>query len=405
MKKNTETQETKISGGVILLTTLAPSSTADTGENTDSQQDDFLEGIDNNPSNEDLNTDVNLDLLTEPEGASEDNTNPVNYPNIDKQIDAELGNKSTETNTTAEQQNNSHQQSTNEKAKTPDSPSGDSFFLKPFNALKERLGDDFVIPEDVTQENYLDRLLDVIYEHTDYTDVLPEIVHPQALALHQHLASGGTIDDFVGQYTQLTQIDKMPSKDLVALSLKENFKWDEQKIADTIEKMEKSGYLDIEAEKLRSSYKQSQQQQLQQQAQQSQQQMQQKQQEIAAQREQAMQESLGYLKNVDNIYGVPVSKAEIAEFADDFKYLTTPDPKTGVAPAIELLQSNENLVKVLFMLKKGDDKIRQALTQAKEGAKASFMSKLDQEPKIPKRAAMADSGKINLDLLAAPEQY
>ena len=101
-----------------------------------------------------------------------------------------------------------------------------------------------------------------------------------------------------------------------------------------------------------------------------------------------------------DVYGIPVSKAELAEFKEDFKYLVTPNEK-GMAPITEFLQSNENLVKFAYFLKKGDAKIREALTKAKENAKQSIIDKLDDEPKLPKKIANSRSeGAIDLDALS-----
>ena len=114
--------------------------------------------------------------------------------------------------------------------------------------------------------------------------------------------------------------------------------------------------------------------------------------------------ALDTLNGMDEVYGLPISKAEKAEFSDYFKTVVTPD-ESGVAPMFQMLQSNENLVKVAAMMWKGDDKVRSAITNAKENGKNAFKDKLEKDPKLGYNSGSpVDSTKIDLEALSAPER-
>jgi hypothetical protein len=126
--------------------------------------------------------------------------------------------------------------------------------------------------------------------------------------------------------------------------------------------------------------------------------------EVTAASNDQIGQALESFKNMDEVYGLPISKADKVEFNDFFTNLVTPDD-TGQAPMFQMLQSNETLVKIAAMLWKGDEKVRSALTTAKENGKASFKDKLDSAPKAGYRSgAPAQAGNVDLDALSAPER-
>jgi len=364
---------------------------------------------------------IDMDALSTPEGANIEDYKAVNgssngqetpsvpsgLPNLDKEIDKALAaagstnGRATESHSVADQSGN---QSSSQN--TSDIP----YFHKPFTHLAKKLGiqdNEFKLPDGLSEDNYVDKLTEFIYENTEFDT--PQL-HPEVERINKALSEGVAFDEVIKHYSQVNDVINLDSKELVKSHLKSTMGksearpngWDDDKIESTITKMDNSGLLDIEAERIRDGIRISRQGYLEQAAQQRASDNQKRNHELAGVREQQISKSVEYLNTLDNIYGVPVSKAEVQEFKDDFRALTTPD-ETGMAPLVQLLQSNENLVKIAYMLTRGDDSIRKALHSAKEGVKKSFLEKLDPEPRLPKRTGTVDPGKIDLDALAEPE--
>ena len=281
------------------------------------------------------------------------------------------------------------------------------WYHKPFKDLQKKLeltDEEFKLPEGLTEENYLDKYNEFLYENTEFDDN----IHPELKKINDLVSKGVDFNEALGAYQRMNNLEKLSDKELVSLSLKQQFGkteerkdgWDEDKINERITKMDNSGYLEIEAQRLRDQianeknnintrYEES-----------IKTQNEKRNSEFETKRTEQINRSLEFLSGMKDVYGIPVSKAELAEFKEDFKYLVTPNEK-GMAPITEFLQSNENLVKFAYFLKKGDAKIREALTKAKENAKQSIIDKLDDEPKLPKKIANSRSeGAIDLDALS-----
>lgn len=281
------------------------------------------------------------------------------------------------------------------------------WYHKPFKDLQKKLeltDEEFKLPEGLTEENYLDKYNEFLYENTEFDDN----IHPELKKINDLVSKGVDFNEALGAYQRMNNLEKLSDKELVSLSLKQQFGkteerkdgWDEDKINERITKMDNSGYLEIEAQRLRDQianeknnintrYEES-----------IKTQNEKRNSEFETKRTEQINKSLEFLSGMKDVYGIPVSKAELAEFKEDFKYLVTPNEK-GMAPITEFLQSNENLVKFAYFLKKGDAKIREALTKAKENAKQSIIDKLDDEPKLPKKIANSRSeGAIDLDALS-----
>lgn len=292
---------------------------------------------------------------------------------------------------------------------TPEKPADATapWYHKPFKDLQKKLeltDEEFKLPEGLTEENYLDKYNEFLYENTEFDDN----IHPELKKINDLVSKGVDFNEALGAYQRMNNLEKLSDKELVSLSLKQQFGkteerkdgWDEDKINERITKMDNSGYLEIEAQRLRDQianeknnintrYEES-----------IKTQNEKRNSEFETKRTEQINKSLEFLSGMKDVYGIPVSKAELAEFKEDFKYLVTPNEK-GMAPITEFLQSNENLVKFAYFLKKGDAKIREALTKAKENAKQSIIDKLDDEPKLPKKIANSRSeGAIDLDALS-----
>ena len=125
--------------------------------------------------------------------------------------------------------------------------------------------------------------------------------------------------------------------------------------------------------------------------------------ELTLAREKAINQAIASFDKIDNVYGIPVSQSDKADFRNTFQYLVTPD-KDGISPIVKALQSDEELAKFAFIYSKGNSKIREAINSAKEGAKKAWKEKLDPEPSIKKTQGSDSSGEIDFDKLSAPAQ-
>ena len=360
---------------------------------------------------------IDLNALAAPENSSQEIINSFESKDesqptfekgptdLDKQIDAELGNvkspQSSQGSDTFNQSNNN---------------SSDQFYIQPFKELQKRLGltdEEFQLPQDINQENYFDKLTEAIYANTEFENQQESNLHPDIARLNELVSNGIPFEQAIQEYNHIDNLASLQDKELVKLSLMHKFGagednpngWSQEKIEATLAKMENAGYLEMEAEKVRGELYTERETVSERMLQEQHYYQQQESIQMNAAREQGIKDALSYLQNQNDIYGLPISKAEISEFADDFKYLVTPD-ETGTAPGIRMLQSNENLAKVMYMLKKADSKVRETLDRAKAGAKQSIIDKLDNQPEVPRRTQGQDtSNVVDLDLLSMPARY
>ena len=286
----------------------------------------------------------------------------------------------------------------NQEPNRGDPNSGETpYWMKPFDQLKEQYPE-WEVPEGITEENYLQ-----VYNQV--TQPQQPQLHPELQKMQEALNSGVDFNDLVKNYND-SNVNSMSDRDLMAASYKDNFKgWDDAKIASTLDKLEQNGMLEIEATKLRNAISQQENSVAEQMTQQRQVEYQEQLKQMDAERTQQINESLDIINKAEDIYGLPISQAEKTEFSQYFSQLVTPDAKTGVAPMMDMLQSNETLVKVAMMMWKGDDKVRGAITDAKESGKQAMLGKLDKKPRTTPRGGNAgDPLKVDLDALSAPER-
>ena len=147
----------------------------------------FKRHLDNDaPGMESANIDLNA--LAAPENASpevistfepKDESQPIfekGPTDLDKQIDAELGNVKAQT--TSQGSDTFAQNSSN-----TDSPS----YIQPFKELQKRLGlsdEEFQIPSDINQDNYFDKLTEAIYANTEFEGQQSNL-HPDVPRLNE----------------------------------------------------------------------------------------------------------------------------------------------------------------------------------------------------------------------------
>jgi len=322
--------------------------------------------------------------------------------NLDEAMNKELGVESENKETDFSSESNESWEENTETNTSNEEYTEVPYYNAPFDELKERLGDDFQMPDDVTEDNYMDKLLDVVYKNTNFD----EYVHPDVRELNTFMKNGGELDDYVNKYVSSNNMDQMSNHDLVRARLKgESPDWSDEQVNTVLTKMNNSGILDVEASRLRKGLAAEREGMSQRMLENQNVQREASARQVAQEREEQINEAVSAFNGVENVYGLPVRKAERQDFKETFTKLVTPD-ENGKAPLMEMLQSNETLAKVAYILSKGDSAVRSALTNAKESTKDAFMEKLDPSPKtIAKSGSDWDPGKVNLDALSAPERY
>ena len=369
----------------------------------ENQQQNVGEGINLNPD---------LDKLSNPDEASAipGSLNLGILPNLDppaaeNQVE-DTGQQ--ENNQQQNQSQNNYQQNNQQDQQESEGEAGvyDVFLEQ----LTQRYGDKFRINMDGLDEtNVMDRIEEAIINARGAKANL----HPEVQKLQEALESGVDINDYYKKMQASLTIEGMPSKDLVKMTLQQNYGkserrpngWDDAKIQATIDKMEASGVLELEAEKIRDAYEDNRRELLTQMKNQAHQQKLENLRKMDDLRNREVEAAIKYFGSLKDINGIQLTQSDHAAFAEDFRYATTPNPQTGRSPLYDALQSNENLAKVFWFLSKGDAEMRKALTLAKEGAKNDFIQKLDKIPKTPQKTAPHIAGEINFDALVEPENY
>jgi hypothetical protein len=318
-------------------------------------------------------------------------------PNLDDQNNNQQQSQQNNQNQN-QQQNNQEQQQQNQ-----DEP---GLYDEMLTSLSERYGDKFRIDMDgLTEDNVMERIEDAIYNARGARKL-----HPEVEKIQKAIDSGMKIEDYYKSMKQAIDIKTMASKDLVKLSLSQNYGksesrpngWDEAKINATVDKMESSGILDVEAERIREAHEMATANMTEQLARQANEKKLADKQKMDELRTQGVEETIKFFNTLNEVNGIQISQSDKAEFAENFRLATTPDPKTGRAPLYDALQSNENMAKVFWFLSKGDQQMRTALTLAKEGAKNDFLGKLDKTPRQTVKSAPHQTQEINLNALVEP---
>lgn len=347
---------------------------------------------------ENQETVVNLDLVASPDNGGSQEF--IEIPNLDDKI-AALPN--------LDDQNALQQQNLQQQTTQASSQQNDIFQSKYLDIIKKKYEDfGLEMPDDVNEDNFVDKIDELYASHISK----PQL-HPEVEKFQEAVSKGVNPDEYLKTLRGINEVLEMPAEQLVRTSLKQNFGksdkrpngWDDEKIENTIKKMESSGFLEIEAEKIRTSYEMNKQNASQEMIRQAEIRRNEQMQQMAAIRDNSIKSSLEYFNKLDNINGIPVSQSEKSEFSEQFRYLVTPDEKKGISPLLEMLQSDETLVKVAYFLSKGDAKIKEQITRSKEYAKNDFLNKLDPEPKITQSRGGMPTTEVDLEALAAPSLH
>jgi hypothetical protein len=336
---------------------------------------------------------VNLDLLIMPDGSAEagDLSMLSNLPNLDPKTE-DIADFQTQTNT-----------------QTSGEQKNDYFSQKYLERIKKEYEQHGVaMPEDINEENFIDNF-SKLYSSKDKASNL----HPEVEKFQKAMEAGIDPNEFYRTMKGFQEVEDMDSYDLVRNSLTSNFGksdrrpngWDDDKIESTIKKMDQSGLLDVEAERIKTDYQDKKLLAADQMIEQQNSLREKQGFEMDKQRDSSIKNAVSYFNKLENINGLPISQSEKSEFVEQFKYLVTPNEKKGMSPLLEMLQSDETLVKVAYFLSKGDAKIREQLTRSKEYAKNDFLRKLDPEPKLAQGRGGFPSSDVDLDALAAPSNY
>lgn len=350
--------------------------------------------------------DVNLDALSAPAGGYDpdihggvpggDDLN--NLPNLDPQPDPEPTpspeptpdpdpNSNTDPNPQPDPQP--------EPNPNPDPQPAGEYWMKPFEKLKERFGDEYQIPEGVTEENYLEVL---------QQQMQPEL-HPEVAKIQEALDKGVDFNTYMNELQRQSNLGSMGDRELLAHQYKQTYKdWDDKKVNEVLDKLDSAGMLELEAGRLRNTINEQNQKLATELADKHQRENAANIEKMNQDRSNQINQAYQTFESLENVYGLEFSQAEKQEFKPFFEKLVTPDD-TGVAPMFQMLQSNETLVKLAAMMWKGDDKVRSALTNAKESGKSAIVNKLDKTPQSPpKSGSPTDPTKVDMDALAAPEK-
>lgn len=360
---------------------------------------------------------IDLAALSAPEGSSTDQIELFRDQNIPAPVPAPAtpapgGEKPTGTESTA--------------PPAADAPkisyAGKDYYQSIFDKIKTYTGaEDLKMPDDINDDNFVEKLSQAIYEHTDFDNENAQAaaqgeLHPTVQRLQQMLDAKVPVEEALKQLNSINMLNSMSSRDVMQAYLKESFGksetkpdgWDDNKINETLDKMDKSGVIDLEAEKIRVTLKQH--------AEQQEKALSEKTTRADAERVTALNKQLEEKRialqkemskkiiEYNDILGVPVSKADMQEFLGDFIYLTTPE-EDGIAPGAKLLQSNDNYAKALYMLTRGDTKIKAAVSEAKNKTKIDFLKKLDLEPQLSTRVSDSGQKVVDLDLLEKPDNF
>jgi hypothetical protein len=297
---------------------------------------------------------------------------------------------------------------------TSKSKSDDIKYNPLWNTIKDKLGEGYNIPEPIVKgdikdpEQEFQMIVDTILENAEVTpdiSTLPDLVQ-EYLYLSQQ--EGFDEQEWLGSKVQQQNIMNTDSETFMTNYLNSFYLKSEQnpkgtmtseQIKDTIEKMKNAGTLDITA----ANYKR--------QIQEYEEERNKKMPEIIERQKREHRERItnnikkdltelrGQYKDVEDVAGVRLGKAEIAKAIDEFEKAVLPDEKTGIAPIQRMMQSNNFLFEsfVLTMYRNGD-LLKEFLTGSKELTKERIFEKLRGTPKT------GGSGSITIPSTVDPSQ-
>jgi predicted SnoaL-like aldol condensation-catalyzing enzyme len=235
-------------------------------------------------------------------------------------------------------------------------------------------------PQDLTQETELDRFFQVVKEKAIPPAQSAPQIHPVAMELNQRLQDPTfKMDEWVQRQSAIANMDKLEGKEFLKAYFTNEFPdASPEKITSIVDSIEKGGQIELQELQYKKAWKTAREQEALNLQNAQQQNFQKAIQEENSRVQNELKTLFANTQNFTEIYGVKVSKAELDAFNSTFSELVTRD-ETGAIPLFSLLQSNEDIYRFAFMAINGDQKIKAALTSAKEGTKASILKALRRE--------------------------
>lgn len=269
-----------------------------------------------------------------------------------------------------------------------------------WSILNEKLG--IEVPADMTSETELE----VLKSTLDKVKPEPVQLHPIAMELNTKLADPEfNFDEWVKQVNESNNLINLTGKEFLLRAYALEFPdATPEDISQIVEDLERTGMLKLQELERKKIFKQH----AEQQKKTYEQDLIRQQEEILVKENERVSTELTKLfadtKKINEIYGIPISEAEKESFNKTFSELVKRD-KEGKAPLMEMLQSNEDLWKFAYFILNGNQKLKDALFNAKEGTKAEIWKSLKTVPFLGpgSPAGKKSSDKLDYKVLTEPQ--
>ena len=292
---------------------------------------------------------------------------------------------------------------------------GEEFTPNPlWNELQTQEG--FTMPENLTAENEAELLKKALIDgglaeesqqqQQQQQQQTPEITDPDVLALmrYKELNPEATLDDYVQQRTQYSDMLSMNDRDFMVAHLTNEYGlYDEEKnpdgltedqINDTVDAMEDNKTLLLEARKLKREYRSKSSSVTNITDEQVQQAQAQRRENNVKSIKEDVKKLFAETEKITELNGVNLSKAEITDINNAFEKAVLPDEQ-GVPPIMKMLQSDRVLWNFFAVNYLGDEKFKSALFNAGDATKEDLMNRLGLKP-VVEGGRQTATGKKNV---------
>lgn len=244
----------------------------------------------------------------------------------------------------------------------PPAPEGFQEHLAPFTLLEKTYGIK-IDQSKVTPENAAEALVQTVLNNYDFK----EMFDPQVLALQEEINAGKKFADAIKPFAPLAPVGS--DDDILSTYYEDTLGMTKEEAAEEIKALTNKN-IELRRAKIYNEQKQENQ---------KQHQTKQQQEQFAAEwatHTQAVEKDVDSLLNTFNeytdIWGVKLSGADKDEFKPVFKKLLVPDPSKPGEPALfhKLLDNDETMLKVAYMLVKGSKLTADLLSKPEEVRKA-----------------------------------
>jgi hypothetical protein len=333
---------------------------------------------------------VNFDALTQPEGKY--------------QPEEVTGNGQSASANGEEPQKKDGEEPTGADPQTTKGEEGQQTAFNPnptWNILKEKLG--VTVPEGLTAENEMETLANIF----DQVNQAMPTLHPIAKELNDQLSNPEfNYDDWLRSQSDNVNILNLEGRAFFEKALVMKFPdAKEEDINQMIIEFENSNSMKFQEMQLKSEIKARHEQEKTKMTETAKAQFQASIDAENKQVEKDLTDLFAVTEKINEIYGIPVSEADKGAFNSTFKELVRRGPD-GRIPLEQILQSNEAVWRFAYMELFGDPKIKEALSNAKEGTKSSVWNKLKGKPfedGLGKPGGQPGTKKPNYDNLTRPE--